>query len=264
MFIFSFIQFWLNDYMTNVLIISNIKTIFITFTLLCFICPVLGNLLENYISKAVIEKEKHVLVILISSFSLISIMSACIPLINSMSVFSIFIWIYFTLANALMSILTSLSLNSNSNSTKQINSAKETFAHIMVNICGTGFGIFLYAIMKDKYNSKFPMHFLINFAWLGLICVCGLSYLKWNMPEIEYPIKIEQSEPQANPLRLRLSRTSDILSSGHQDIDGSNLQDAISIADDDTMSKNDEDLLSISFHLQNQSFNNGKGIDFNK
>lgn len=258
MLIFSISQFWLNDYMVNVLIISDFKTIFGTFTLLCFICPILGNLLENYLSKAVIESEKHLIIIMIISSSVISIMSLCLSWVNGIKVFLIFIWIYFIISSGLISILSSLSQNTNS--AKQSNLEKETFAHIFINICGSGFGIFLYGMLREKYNSKFPMLLLINSSWLAWICVCCITYLKWNTPEINYLIKTDQPEQQTNPLRL--TRTSDIIRGRYNE--DNNFQDTISIADDDNLSKNDEDLFSVSFHLQNQSFSSNKVIDFNK
>lgn len=51
MFIISFIQFWLYDYMTNILNIPSSTNIFLLFTIISFISPLLGTIFQNYISK---------------------------------------------------------------------------------------------------------------------------------------------------------------------------------------------------------------------
>lgn len=112
LFIITGIQFWITDYMTEVLLVSQTK-VFVSFAIVCISAPTLGVLSGGYmIEKLGGYTDKRAL----DACFKISIIAACcgipLPLLNNFPVFVLFMWLLLFFGGSIVPGLTGkLSVN---------------------------------------------------------------------------------------------------------------------------------------------------------
>ena len=174
--IVSGVQFWINDYLENGLLIKDEKT-----RLYCVISVVvtslpLGIILGGIISGKIggYDTEKAIYIPLIASF-IVSIFANLAPLTDKLVTFFVLFWIYLFMGSILLPVARGIVLVSID---KKYNGPGNAVSTLIYSIFGKLPGPNLYAFYKSKFtdkHSRIPFWLLLNMAIPGflatLICV---------------------------------------------------------------------------------------------
>ena len=173
--IVSGVQFWINDYLENCLLIEDKKKRLYAFTLVVVSSPPAGIILGGILSGRIggYDTEKAIYIPVIASF-FVCVLANITPLTTKLIFFIPFFWIYLFLGSLSLPVARGIVLVSVE---KKYGGPSNAMSSLIYNILGKLPGLNLYAFYKSKYdkNSRIPFWLLLNMAIPGflssLICV---------------------------------------------------------------------------------------------
>ena len=175
----SAIQFWINDYMENGLLISDKKKRLISFAAVAITSPPLGIILGGILAGKLggYDTENAIYIPIFSSF-LVSILANIAPLTIKLHIFLPIFWTYLFLGCVLLPVARGIVLVSVD---KKYNGPINAISTLIYNVIGKLPGPNLYAFYKSKFdkNSRIPFWLLLNIAVPGFLAsfIC-LKYQK--------------------------------------------------------------------------------------
>ena len=175
----SSIQFWINDYMENGLLITDKKTRLLSFTAVAITSPPLGIILGGILAGKLggYDTENAIYIPIIASF-IVSILANIAPLTIKLQYFLPLFWTYLFLGCILLPVARGIVLVSVD---KKYNGPINSISTLIYNVIGKLPGPNLYAFFKSKFdkNSRIPFWLLLNVAVPGFISsfIC-LKYQK--------------------------------------------------------------------------------------
>lgn len=170
--IVSAIQFWINDYLENGLLIENKDTRLFCFTFVVVTAPAAGIILGGILAGKVggYDKEKAIYIPLFTSFGVVILANLC-PIFTSIFIFMPLFWILLFLGSVLLPVANGIVLVS----VEQKYSGSASAVSILIyNILGRLPGPNLYAFLKsmvDDKNSRIPFWLLLNVSVVGFLAV---------------------------------------------------------------------------------------------
>ena len=173
--IVSAIQFWINDYMENGLLIKDKKTRLYSFAAVVITSPSAGIILGGIISGKLggYDTEKAIYIPIIASF-LVSVLANIAPISTEIYIFLPIFWTYLFLGSLLLPVARGIVLVSIN---KKYGGPANAVSTLIYNVVGRLPGPNLYAFYKSKCdkNSRIPFWLLLNMAVPGflasLICL---------------------------------------------------------------------------------------------
>ena len=174
--IISAIQFWINDYMENGLLIQDEKKRLYAFAVVIITSPIIGIILGGIISGKIggYDTEKAIYIPLIASF-FDCVLANITPLTSNLYIFLPLFWIFLFLGSILLPVIHGIILVSVD---KEYAGSASSASTLMYNFLGRLPGPNLYAFYKSLANdkhSRVPFWLLLNMAlpsfFSVLICV---------------------------------------------------------------------------------------------
>jgi MFS family permease len=196
--IVSAIQFWISDYLENVLLIEDEKTRLYAFAIMVITSPVAGILLGGILSGKVggYDTEKAIYIPLFASLG-VSIMANIVPLANNIYTFGVLFWIYLFLGSILIPVANGIIIVSVE---KKYAGSASSVSILLYNVLGRLPGPNLYAFFKSLFEDKssnVPFRLLLNVAIIGflsiLICV---KFQKIKYKKLRESLKKEKEEEE--------------------------------------------------------------------
>ena len=193
--IVSAIQFWINDYMENGLLISNEKTRLYAFAFVIITSPTAGIILGGIISGKIggYDTEKAIYIPLITSF-LDCILANIIPFTMNMYTFVFLFWIFLFLGSILLPVVHGIILVSVD---KEYAGSASSVSTLCYNFLGRLPGPNLYAFYKSiigNKHSRIPFLLLLNMAIPTFISVLVcVKYQKEKYSDLNH-IKNKEKE----------------------------------------------------------------------
>ena len=170
--IVSAVQFWINDYLENGLLVDDEKKRLYAFAFVVITSPVGGIILGGILSNKLggYDTEKAIYIPLITSF-LVCILANIIPLTSNLYVFIPLFWTYLFLGSVLLPVVSGIILVSVD---KKFAGSVSSVSTLLYNILGRLPGPILYGFYKsqvDDKHSRIPFWLLLNMAIPGFIAV---------------------------------------------------------------------------------------------
>ena len=175
----SAMQFWINDYMENGLLITDKKKRLFSFTLVAITSPPLGIILGGIIAGKLggYDTENAIYIPIIASF-LVCILANIAPLTINLYIFLPIFWTYLFLGCLLLPVARGIVLVSVD---KKYNGPINSISTLIYNVIGKLPGPNLYGFYKSKFdkNSRIPFWLMLNVAVPGFLAsfIC-LKYQK--------------------------------------------------------------------------------------
>lgn len=176
--IISGIQFWSNDYMENILNISNDYKRLIIFGSITLTAPTVGILVSGIITTRIGGYEtKHAILIPLFGASLVSVVANFVVITNNVIVFSVSFWFYLFFGSFCLPPLTGIIMAS---VPAQYSGNANALSTLFYNVAGKFPAPYLYGMLKQYTTvcgAKFPMVCLLNSALFGVVCLAlGSNY----------------------------------------------------------------------------------------
>jgi MFS family permease len=166
--IVSALQFWINDYMENVLLVSK-KSNLTIFLIVMITAPSIGIFTGGLIGDKIGGYQSiNALYFVFYSSIFSEIMSLIYPFTYNIIFFIIFFWIFLFIGSCILPIINGIIICSVD---KKYNGSSNAASTFLYNVFGRFIGPFLYGVFRGLYgkNSKIPMIILLNLIILPLI-----------------------------------------------------------------------------------------------
>ena len=193
--IVSAIQFWINDYMENGLLISDEKKRLYAFAIVIITSPTAGIILGGIISGKIggYDTEKAIYIPLITSF-FDCILANIIPFTINIYIFVFLFWIFLFFGSILLPVVHGIILVSVD---KEYAGSASSVSTLLYNFLGRLPGPNLYAFYKSliqNKNSRIPFWFLLNMAIPSFISV--LICVKFQKEKYSGSFNIKNKEKE--------------------------------------------------------------------
>ena len=168
--IVSGVQFWINDYIENVLGVEDKALRLLTFTIIVATSPILGLLFGGILGQKVggYDTEKAIYIPLISSF-FVCVFANIVIFVKERILFAVFFWLYLFFGSIIIPVANGIVLCSVDKQYSGSASSVSKFAYnILGKLIGTNYYSWFKMLVKDE-SSKFPMWCLLNVAIIGFL-----------------------------------------------------------------------------------------------
>ena len=174
---FMGLHYWIGDYFENVLGEEGRFVKSSIYSFVSLIGPTTGSIVGGVICEYFggYSKKNSSFICFIFSI-LMGITAIFIPNVNSLSLFGIFLFLFFFFGNCMMPILVGISFNSVDNANK---GASYGLNSLICTIFGTLPSPSIYGFINSKYKDRYKslaMGFNLNFVWLNSLLV-GINFL---------------------------------------------------------------------------------------
>jgi MFS family permease len=182
-YVISGIQYWISDYMNNILLIKSAKNRLFYFTIICFTAPTLGVLIgsitKNYFCQTSIKKS--LIFILILSI-LASLNAFLFQIVDNLIYFIITMWLILFFGGGIVPVLTNVIIDS---VPKKLEASGNSITNLLCNLLGYLPAPYVYGILNDIIQDKgrISMKFTMWYSFAGVIFIslaCYYNYDKKN------------------------------------------------------------------------------------
>lgn len=195
MFIFMAIHYWLGDYYTNVLKVTeeqaHLKTL--SYTLISSVGPLSGTFIGTPIATYFGGYETKACMYLCLVFSFCTCCSAFIlPFMNTLLSFVICIFAFFLFANCMMPILIGLCFATVSNDFKD---SAYPLNSLLCTFLGNFPSTTIYGYLNQKYketDNKFALRCVMNYIWVNFILLCITACIRAKKSDKPKEVKTQK------------------------------------------------------------------------
>ena len=196
MFSFMGIHYWIGDYFTNALGIDGKVARTSVYSLVSLLGPFLGSMVGAAICEYFGGYAKKVSSLLCIIFSILTGISAVfIPMMNSLTYFTILLFSFFFFANCMMPILIGISFNCVD---KKIRGASYGVNSLMCTFLGNLPAPSVYGFINAKYGKTSPrlaMTLNLNYIWVNTVLIC-INYYCRLREKSEEELREEQEKEE--------------------------------------------------------------------
>ena len=196
MFSFMGIHYWIGDYFTNALGTDGKVARASIYSLVSLLGPFLGSMVGAAICEYFGGYTKKVSSLLCLIFSILTGISAVlIPMVDSLSYFTVLLFLFFFFANNMMPILIGISFNCVN---KKIRGASYGVNSLMCTFLGNLPAPSVYGFINAKYkdtNNRLAMTLNLNYIWVNTILI-ALNYYFRLKEKTEEELKEEEKEQE--------------------------------------------------------------------
>jgi len=183
-YVISGIQYWISDYMNNVLLIKSAKNRLFYFTIICFTAPTLGVLLgtiaKNYFCETSTKKSLYFILIL----AILAALNAFLfPIVDNLIYFIITMWLTLFFGGGIVPVITNVIINS---VPKKLEASGNSITNLLSNLLGYLPAPYVYGILNDIIQDKgrISMRFNMWYSILGVIFIALATY-NYNKKETQ-------------------------------------------------------------------------------
>jgi predicted MFS family arabinose efflux permease len=196
MFSFMGIHYWIGDYFTNALGQDGKVARASVYSLVSLLGPFLGSMVGAAICEYFGGYTKKVSSLLCVVFSILTGISAVfIPMMNSLTYFTILLFLFFFFANCMMPILIGISFNCVD---KKIRGASYGVNSLLCTFLGNLPAPSVYGFINAKYgkeNPRLAMTLNLNYIWVNTILI-AINYYCRLREKTEEELREEQEKEQ--------------------------------------------------------------------
>jgi hypothetical protein len=182
LFIVTGIQFWISDYMQEVLNVDP-KSVFITFAFVCITAPVLGVMLGGYyIQHLGGYTNKQAMDACFKISVLAGLSGIFLPLIDNFYLFVFLMWFLLFFGASIVPGLTGIMLSSTPEKTKEI---ANSITHLCYNLLGYLPSPFLYGLVcryTGGVTSRYGLAFILLWSYFGVIFLFIARFFRNRAP----------------------------------------------------------------------------------
>ena len=174
------VQFWINDYMYNILKIQSNNTRFYYYTIICFTSPLSGILIGSFLINLIggYDKKNSMLFCLIFAF-FASIFAFFVPLTRNINLFIFLLWLVLFFGGGIVPIMTGISI---SVLPRTLQVSGNSLQSLTSNLFGYLPAPFIYGVFTDFYKDKgkFGMMFNMYYSFVGVGLLGIVTFIKFQ------------------------------------------------------------------------------------
>ena len=179
-YIITGVQYWVTDYLDQILGIKSQKDRLFLFTVACFTAPVMGVLIGTEIKNKFCQQNMQKSLIFCSILGILaSICSIPVPITLSLSYFIVFMWLVLFFGAGIVPVLTSIIINSVPE--EHIASAN-SMTNLITNALGYLPSPYVYGILSDIKGDLGVLGMKVT-MWIaipGMIFLCLATYISFK------------------------------------------------------------------------------------
>ena len=179
------VQYWVGDYMDNILKIHSNNRRLYYFTLVCFTSPTSGVLLGGYLINTLGGYEKkNAMVFCLISGSFAAFFAIFVPLTRNIHLFIFFLWLVLFFGGAIVPTMTGITITV---LPRALQGSGNSLQSLISNLFGYLPAPYIYGVFSDMYNDKgkFGMMFTMYYSFVGVGFLIIATILRINEPDIE-------------------------------------------------------------------------------
>lgn len=162
-------QYWISDYMLNILNITSAKKRLFCFTIVCFTSPTLGVLIGGFLSDYLggYEKKESSMLCFILGISA-SIFAFVIPLMSNLIYIIVYLWLVLFFGGGIVPPLTGIIITS---VPKELAASGNSITNFIANLFGYLPAPYVYGVLSDIFKDKgqIGMTFTLWYSFIGLL-----------------------------------------------------------------------------------------------
>lgn len=162
-------QYWISDYMLNILNITSAKKRLFFFTVVCFTSPTLGVLIGGFLSDYLggYEKKETSILCLILGISA-SIFAFVIPFMSNIIYIIIYLWLVLFFGGGIVPPLTGIIITS---VPKELAASGNSITNFGANLLGYLPAPYIYGVLSDIFKDKgqIGMTFTLWYSIIGVL-----------------------------------------------------------------------------------------------
>ncbi len=179
------VQYWVSDYMYNILKIkSNNKRLYY-FTIVCFTSPTSGVLIGSFLVNLIggYEKKNSMLFCLIFAI-FASIFAFFVPLTRNINLFIFLLWLVLFFGGAIVPTMTGITI---SVLPRSLQASGNSLQSLTSNLFGYLPAPFIYGVFADIYKDKgkFGMMFNMYYSFVGVGLLGFATFIRFKEKEDE-------------------------------------------------------------------------------
>jgi MFS family permease len=179
-YIITGVQYWVTDYLDQILGIKSQKDRLFLFTVACFTAPVMGVLIGTEIKNKFCQQNMQKSLIFCSILGILaSICSIPVPITLSLSYFIVFMWLVLFFGAGIVPVLTSIIINSVPE--EHIASAN-SMTNLITNALGYLPSPYVYGILSDIKGDLGVLGMKVT-MWIaipGMVFLCLATYISFK------------------------------------------------------------------------------------
>lgn len=193
-FIITAVQFWVTDYLKNVLKIDE-RTVSISFMTTCITAPTFGIILGGYLATKLKSNDSMLSLsscVVLAVFALT--FSIPIPFIQDIYSFSVLLWLILFCGAAIMPILTGIIISS---VPYNLRANGNSLSNFFANLIGYLPAPFIYGIISKNYKEKYPklaLSVTLFSSSIGIIFLLLSCYFKSKYYKEQELLKDDQNQ----------------------------------------------------------------------
>ena len=190
-FVLTAVQYWVTDYMQEVLKVQDTKDVLLTFSLICITSPTLGLLLGGWACSFIggYESKHSILLCFLFAFCAAPF-SILVPYANTLLTFSIFLWLVLFFGAAIFPTLTGIILSSLPPELRGLGNSINNF---FGNLFGYLPAPYVYGLINFLYKSKnerMAFESIMTYPTLCLVLIAIATFFRYR--------KFEKKEANKN------------------------------------------------------------------
>ena len=202
-FIVTCVQYWSSDYMLVALEEENETKRLYCFSIVCLTSPTFGLIVGGYIVDKLGGYSKKIALIFCQIFALLSILPAIpLPLVNSLFLYALFLWILLFLGASLIPTIQGISIAC---LPKDIQGSGNSFFIFFYNLLGYLPAPFVYGFLKDLFDDKSDpkkgsraAQKITSWSTIGVPIFVGIALCFRFTKDEEYNIKMGREKSLIN------------------------------------------------------------------
>ena len=179
------VQYWVSDYMDNILkIYSNNKRLYY-FTLVCFTSPTSGVLIGGYIINKLggyDKKNSMLFCFVFGSFA--AFFAFFVPLTKNITLFIFLLWLVLFFGGAIVPTMTGITITV---LPRALQGSGNSLQSLISNLFGYLPAPYIYGVFSDMYddNGKFGMMFTMYYSFVGVGLLGIATFIRFKQKDEE-------------------------------------------------------------------------------
>lgn len=177
------VQYWVSDYMDNILLIRSANKRLLYFTIVCFTSPTFGVFFSGFfINKIGGYEQKHSILYTVILSVLACLCAVLVPLISDVFSFIVLLWLVLFFGGGILPVITGIIITS---LPKSLAAPGNSVTTLFGNLFGYLPAPYIYGVFTDIFDDKGQrgMMFTMWYSIVGVILIAIAAkyrYKEWN------------------------------------------------------------------------------------
>ena len=189
-YVITAVQYWGPDYMEKVLLVEDKKLRLLAFGIVCISSPTLGIILGGYTSHLIGGYEsKHSIMLCLIFACLAGACSIPVPWVNTLTLFTLTLWVMLFFGGAIMPLLTGIIISS---LPKSLRGSANSITNFFINLFGYLPSPFVYGFINTYFshiNDRIAFTVSMYYSFTGVILLIFATYFRYRDFEKLSPFK---------------------------------------------------------------------------